>query len=191
MLKEKLEHKEDLVPKDGKGKFNITVPVVFEFLNRTKEKKTIRELKVEEMIKQARAKENEVKNYKFTANDIPKSTKEPLYKRILAANMQRRVEIKRMSIALTKQNERPFSFYLRDKEANKNKRPTSAGTENLYAPFKASVIPWRVRAPLYQEMVEREEYAREQRIKRNAEISLTLSKLPPRMQEHEVKKRLE
>jgi hypothetical protein len=40
-------------------------------------------------------------------------------------------------------------------------------------------------------MVEREEYTREQRIKRNAEISLTQSKLPPRMQEYEVKKKLE
>jgi len=59
------------------------------------------------------------------------------------------------------------------------------------APFKASIIPWRVRAPLYQEMVERAEYAREQRIKRNAEISLSLSKLPPRMQEYEQKKKLE
>jgi hypothetical protein len=39
-------------------------------------------------------------------------------------------------------------------------------------PFKASIIPWKVRAPLYQEMVERSEYAREQRIKRNAEVSL-------------------
>jgi len=40
-------------------------------------------------------------------------------------------------------------------------------------------------------MVERTEYAREQRIKRNAEISLSLSKLPPRMQEHEMKKKVE
>jgi hypothetical protein len=40
-------------------------------------------------------------------------------------------------------------------------------------------------------MVERIEYAREQRIKRNAEASLSLSKLPPRMQEHENKKKLE
>ena len=59
------------------------------------------------------------------------------------------------------------------------------------APFKAGIIPWRVRAPLYQEMIERTEYAREQRIKRNAEISLSLSKLPPRMQEYESKKKLE
>lgn len=58
-------------------------------------------------------------------------------------------------------------------------------------PFKAGIIPWRVRAPLYQEMIERTEYAREMRIKRNAEISLSLSKLPPRMQEYENKKKLE
>jgi Uncharacterised protein family UPF0564 len=39
-------------------------------------------------------------------------------------------------------------------------------------------------------MVEKEEYARELRIKRNAELNLTLAKLPPRMQEHENLKKL-
>jgi hypothetical protein len=143
------------------------------------------------MIREAKDKEAHVASYKFVANDIPRSTKEPLYKRILEANMHRRLEVKRMSIAITKQTERPFNFYKRDMEAAKSKRPTSANTADLYPPFKASVIPWRVRAPLYQELVERAEYAREQRIKRNAEISLSLSKLPPRMQEHEVKKKIE
>jgi predicted PP-loop superfamily ATPase len=32
LIKSRLEYKEELVPKDGKGKFNITVPVEFEFL---------------------------------------------------------------------------------------------------------------------------------------------------------------
>jgi len=73
--------------------------------------------------------------------------------------------LKRMSIAITKQRERPFSFYQRDQE-----RANSAqGVRGEFyipevmkvAPFKASIIPWRVRAPLYQEMVERTEYARE------------------------------
>ncbi len=40
-------------------------------------------------------------------------------------------------------------------------------------------------------MVERSEYSREQRIKRNAEISLAQSKLPPRMQEYEERKKQE
>jgi hypothetical protein len=91
-----------------------------------------------------------------------------------------------MSLAITKQREKPFSFYLRDLE--NAKRPTSA-PKDLHPPFKANVIPWRVRAPLYQEMVERAEYSREQRIKRNAEVSLSLSKLPPRMQEYEDKRK--
>lgn len=91
------------MPKDGKGKYNITVPVPFEFLNKTKEKKTIREQKLERMLKEARDKEDqEVRGYQFEANEIPKSTKQPLYQKILLANDKRRVEVKRMSIALTR-----------------------------------------------------------------------------------------
>jgi hypothetical protein len=42
-LAERLDYKEELVPKDGKGKYNITVPVAFEFLNKSNNAhKTIR-----------------------------------------------------------------------------------------------------------------------------------------------------
>ena len=187
-LKDRLDYKEEMIPKDGKGKYNITVPVVFEFLNRTKEHKTIREQKVEEMIKEKHDRVEEERGYRFKANDIPKSTKQPKYQQILAANEERRQEVKRMSLAITKQREKPFGFYLRDQERAKHQRPQS-DMKPVYEPFKASIIPWRVRAPLYQEMVERAEYAREQRVKRNAEASLSLAKLPPRMQEHEDRKR--
>lgn len=64
-MKDRLDHKEELVPKDGKGKYNITVPVVFEFLNRQKEKKTIREQKLEQMLKDAQDKLKEEKSFKF------------------------------------------------------------------------------------------------------------------------------
>lgn len=49
-MKDRLDYKEELVPKDGKGKYNITVPVEFEFLNREKHR-TIREQKLEDMLK--------------------------------------------------------------------------------------------------------------------------------------------
>lgn len=172
LMKDRLDKKEDLVPKEGKGKYNITVPVAFEFDSREK-KVTIREKKLEQMLKEVKAK-NEVVKTVFRANQIPRSTREPKYQRILQANENRRQELKRMSIAITKQNERPFSFYERDLQ-----RAKSQGASEFHIPecmnvppFKASIIPWRVRAPLYQEMVERSEYSREQRIKRNAEISL-------------------
>lgn len=64
-MKDRLDHKEELVPKDGKGKYNITVPVVFDFLNRQKEKKTIREQKLEQMLKDAQDKLKEEKSFKF------------------------------------------------------------------------------------------------------------------------------
>jgi hypothetical protein len=78
LVKSRLEHKEDLVPKDGKGKFNITVPVEFEFLQRQKVK-TIREQKLEKMIKEAKDKEEYWKHYKIPINEIPRSTKQPKY----------------------------------------------------------------------------------------------------------------
>ena len=70
-----------------------------------------------------------------------------------------------MSIALTKQREKPFSFYHRDLERAKSAQGLRGefhipDVMNV-PPFKAGIIPWRVRAPLYQEMVERAEYARE------------------------------
>ena len=172
LMKDRLDKKEELVPKEGKGKYNITVPVAFEFDSREK-KVTIRERKLEQMLNELKSRETVVPTV-FRANQIPRSTREPLYQRILHANEQRRLELKRMSIAITKQNERPFSFYERDQQ-----RARSAGATEFQMPecmrvppFKAGIIPWKVRAPLYQEMVERSEYAREQRVKRNAEISL-------------------
>jgi hypothetical protein len=75
LLKGRLERKEELVPKEGKGKYNITVPVVFEFLERVKEKKTIREQKLEHMLKEAKDKQLEEINYRVTVNSVPRSTK--------------------------------------------------------------------------------------------------------------------
>lgn len=54
-----------------------------------------------------------------------------------------------------------------------------------HPPFKASVIPWKVLAPLYKRMIDKREYERAIRIKKNAEISYSLAKLPPRMEEYE------
>ena len=112
LMKDRLDRKEDLVPKEGKGKYNITVPVAFDFDSREK-KVTIRERKLAQMLQEVRAR-NEVVKTIFRANQIPRTTREPKYQRIIQANENRRQELKRMSIAITKQNERPFSFYERD-----------------------------------------------------------------------------
>lgn len=60
-----------------------------------------------------------------------------------------------------------------------------------HPPFRANKIPWKVLVPLYKRMVDKIEYEREVRIKKNAEHSLSLAKLPPRMEEHEKLKKLQ
>ena len=50
----------------------------------------------------------------FKANDIPKSTSQPLYQKILKREEDRRTKNKEASMARTKQTERPFSFHERD-----------------------------------------------------------------------------
>lgn len=118
-VKEKLVYKRALVPKEGKGKYNVTVPQPYEFDEREKDKKQktkgIREQKLDQMLKEKEDQFTELKSHIFRANDIPRTTKEPLYQKIMKFNEHRRQEVKRLSMALTKQNEKPFSFYERDK----------------------------------------------------------------------------
>jgi hypothetical protein len=57
-----------------------------------------------------------------------------------------------------------------------------------FAPFRAGKVPWRILVPLYKTMIEDGEAERDKRVKGYAERSLSMSKLPPRM-EDDFKKR--
>lgn len=59
--------------------------------------------------------ENKLINYQFKAKDVPQHVKDNLYEKIQNANDARRVQVKKDSVAITLQNEKPFSFYRRDK----------------------------------------------------------------------------
>ena len=91
--------------------------------------------------------------------------------------------MKRLSMAITKQNEKPFAFYERDKSKPVAQNEIPACMQ--HPPFRANKIPYKVLIPLYKRMMDDREYKRELRIKKNAEISLSLAKLPPRMEEYE------
>ena len=54
-----------------------------------------------------------------------------------------------------------------------------------HAPFRANKIPWKVLVPLYQAIVDKDD-ERNKRVKRNAEVSLKLSQLPPRMEKSKI-----
>ena len=170
----------------------MTVPQPYEFDEREKDKKhrgkTIREQKLEQMLREKEEEIIEVKSYVFRANDIPRTTREPLYEKITKSNEERRAEVRRLSMALTKQNEKPFAFYERDKDKPKTLE-TEIPETMRHPPFRANKIPWKVLVPLYKRMVDKIEYEREIRIKKNAELSLSLAKLPPRMEDDERKRK--
>jgi hypothetical protein len=73
--------KQNAVPKTGKGKYNVTVPVPFEFMNQ-EQKVTIRAMKVEQMVKQKIKKEERELGVKYSAREVPKNVKENRYEKL-------------------------------------------------------------------------------------------------------------
>lgn len=116
-------------------------------------------------------------------NKIPEEVKIPLFDAINKEQEAKREEVKRKSLEITKANERPFSFYERDLEAKKAK--DNIKHEKVKAKSFVNPIPWKVTVPLYEKMVTEDIAAREERVSRAAQESLTKSSLPPRMQQYE------
>jgi len=190
-LKEQLVYKQNMVPKGGKGKYNITVPEPFSMCRRSRSlKKTIRQEWLEEEARQKKAEEDMYRAMNFKASDIPKTTTQPLYNKILKQEEERRLKNKEACLAKTKAIEKPFSFYERDKQRERDAvNLVNDLDEAALAQFRARIVPYKILIPRYKMMVEKEEHDREQRIRQGAEKSLHMAKLPPRMQQHEDERR--
>ena len=173
--------------KDGKGKYKITIPHAPKFEKRAKKKDlSIREKKLQEMIKYDDFEDEFEMSKQFRAKPVPKSTLEPRYRNIIEANEKRRQEVKQKSIVLTKQNEKPFSFYERD--IRKVNQPPVYDPEYDVMnnqPFKANPVPSHAKIQMYEYMSKKDEKERELRVKKNAELALSQSNLPPRMAMYE------
>lgn len=69
-----------MVPKGGKGKYNVTVPEPFGMVKRAAHpKKTIRQAWLDEEARQKKKEQDKYLATDFHANDIPKTTTQPLY----------------------------------------------------------------------------------------------------------------
>lgn len=98
--------------KKGKGKYGVTVPLPFNFDSREMTKpKTIRERKVEAMVQEKQAEEEARLKKKFQCKPVPPEVSIPRYDAICEANERRRETVRRNSLAMTKTNEQPFSFW--------------------------------------------------------------------------------
>lgn len=176
--------------KDGEGKYRITIPSAPDFEKRSKKKVlSIRERKLQEMVKYNDLEDEFEMSKQFRAKPVPKSTLEPRFQTIMDANERRRKDVKQRSIVLTKQNEKPFSFYERDMK--KLHQPKSYDPEYdvmNYEPFKANPVPGHAKVQMYEYMMKKDQKERDARIKRNAELALIQSRLPPRMAMYEAMK---
>lgn len=130
-------------------------------------------------------------NTKIKARPIPSHIKKNKFERLQDEQETRKMEAKRTAIAKLKATEAPFEFYHRDIATLKKKQETAdlppPGAD--FVPFRAKKIPWKVIVPLYKSLMDDAEAERERRVKSNAQQALSLSKLPPRMEAFEKRKK--
>lgn len=74
----------------------------------------------------------------------------------MRSNEKKRDDAKRFAMAKIKATEKPFNFYQRDVQAQRDKQEKAELPDDVSqnAPFRAGKIPWRVLVPLYQAIVD-------------------------------------
>lgn len=157
----------------------ITVPAPFLFDERDNTNKIKRML--EEKTQKSKV------SHTFRANPVPEIVKQRnLLEKLNKEQELRREEVKKNSKLLTKQREKPFSFYERDLKQKKIRKKNKFEREKFK--FKANPVPWYCSIPLLKKMNEEENAKREERVAKQAQITLNLAKLPPRMEKHQMEK---
>lgn len=169
--------------------FKITVPHPFSFNEREKNKikvKSISQIKLENSLFNKDKEELEALQVRIKPQPVPKNIKDHhLWSKIRQNQEKRRLDVKKRSKAMTLQTEKPFSFLFRDKskkEEEEIRRKTKKEREKYQ--FKANPIPWFSSLKLMIDP-ETKENERREKLARNANISLSLSRLPPRMEQYE------
>jgi len=100
------------------------------------------------------------------------------------ANDRRRLQVKQNSIAITKMTEKPFSFYERDKNKQKPDAEEYLPYDLKKPQFKANPIPRACSVLIFDQMMKQQQIEREERVRRNAELSKQKAKMPERMEMH-------
>ena len=105
--------------KARRGNFQITVPQPFSFDREKMRSKSIRELKLEELVVEKQLQEEALLKHRFKPKPVPPEVSSLRYRKILEKNEKRKAKVKRESVERTRALENPFKFYLRDKEKQK------------------------------------------------------------------------
>ena len=170
-------------------KKTATVPKPPSFLARDANRpKTITQQRLEQELAIEAELEAAELRVRFKAAPIPRSTMTPKFRQMQEAEAARREANRASRRQALVETERPFSFYLRDKEAKRYEGETDEERAKRRAnkfqrPFKAKEIPRAVREARLPAMAEEAQRRREE-ARANAAAALASSKLPERMAAH-------
>ena len=148
-------------------------------------RKSISQMRLEQDLAAAKAREERELKVRFKAQPVPASTLLPLYAQLVEAGDKRRSEVRRMCKEWLKSIEAPFSFQNRQTKSSAAAQgfADALGVSDAAAAFKANPVPVHVKELRYMEMVA-DDHKRKFVNKALADAKYREAKLPPRMEAH-------
>lgn len=180
------DYKEFVKGYKARKELNVTIPNAPSFYD----KKGKREKKMQEIIDERKKQEDEVLGYRFKPNELKREIFISQLGNIIEAEKAKRSMRQEKIKQKIVQEMRPFSFYDTDEKKYKEKLLKECCPPE-FLPFKANPIPWTSQVNLYEDIITKQEKDREARIEERARQNLQIAKLPPRMELHDKKKKLQ
>ncbi|KAL0234549.1 hypothetical protein PCE1_001585 [Barthelona sp. PCE] len=139
---------------------------------------------LDEYVKEKKEEEEKLRSHTFKAKKIPKSTTEPRFQRIMEKQKQRRDFVLENSKRISKENEKPFTFYERDIE-KKNDRLLKSQKHEQEELNRSMELAVSYKARDMPEFPEPEDNTEERQMIKAARMEQLkrISRLPKRMQE--------
>jgi hypothetical protein len=171
----------------------VTIPKGPSMLNRDKKESTV-EKKTKEYYDKKKQQDEEEHLKQFRAQEVPMSSKTPMFDNIVRAERERMIKNKAMSKEKTEAMQKPFSFYEEDKAKVEKKKeianePPLIGQDFVFN-YKAKELPTfyaqadSVKVQQHEQIEKKKHQKEEHKQKLIAE-----SKLPPRLEEHKNNKK--
>jgi len=180
------DYKEFIGGYQPRNNLNVTIPKPPSFYD----KKGKKERKIKEILEERKREEDEILGYKFKPNDLKREIFISQFENIIVAEKYKRnARCEKLKQKIV-QEMKPFSFYEVDEKKYKDKLLKECHPPQ-FLPFKANPIPWTSQVNLYEDMLTKKAVERNERVEERARQNLLSAKLPPRMEMHDKKKKLQ
>lgn len=180
------DYKEFITGFKPRNDLNVTIPNPPSFYD----KKGKREKKIKEILDERKEEEDKILGYRFRPNELKREIFISQFENIIVAEKARRMQRCEKLKQRIIQDMRPFSFYEVDEKKYKDKLINEC-IPPQFLPFKANPIPWTSQVNLYEDMLTKKAVERNQRVEERARQNYLMAKLPPRMEMHDKKKKLQ